>query len=91
MGSARSTPSFSQSFEVHHALEVAISVAHRARSSIDLEAVVAALRSTFPDHPTSEAELRRAVIAAAERADVPVAATYLMRRLPVSPEAATVS
>ena len=88
---ARSTPSFSQFFEVYHALEIAISAAHRARSSIDLDAVVAALRSTFPDHPASEAELRRAVIAAAEGADVPVAATYVMRRLPVSPEGATVS
>ena len=71
MGSARKTLTFSEAFEVHHAIEVVISAAHRTRSDIDAEAVVTALRWTFPDHPVSDADLSRAVVAAAERADVP--------------------
>jgi hypothetical protein len=72
MGSVRRTPTFSESFELHHAIEVVVSAAHRARSGIEAAAVVTALRSTFPDQPASDDELLRAVVVAAEKACVPV-------------------
>jgi hypothetical protein len=80
MGTARPAPSFSPSFEIQHAIQVVISAAYRTRSSIEVEAVVVALRSTFPDHPASDADLRHAVVAAAEKADVAVASESATRR-----------
>jgi hypothetical protein len=82
MGSARRTPTFSESFEVHHAIQVVISAAYRTRSSIDADEVVAAVRSTFPNHPASDADLLRAVVAAAEKAHVSVV-TETAARQPV--------
>ncbi len=71
MGSSRNSPSFSETFEVHHAIEVVVLAAFRTRSNIDVAAVVAALRATFPDHSMSDAEFLVAVTEAAARADVP--------------------
>ena len=72
MGRSISKPRFGEVFGFHHAMQLAVSTAFRSGSSICPETLAAMLTSEYPGSGMTEAEIRAAILKAAEAANVPI-------------------
>ena len=69
---SQSTSSFSDAFGLHHAIELAVDAAIKARVPVYAETLATALIAKFPDAGLSDAQVLAAILHAAEAAQVSI-------------------